>query len=556
MSKINSGTPTSGPGSGDVVGPASSTDGDIALFDGTTGQLIKDGGVGLPLNDGELIIGDTAGDAQIGTITGGTGVTVTNGAGTITIDADNNGDVVGPASATDNAVARFDGATGKIIQDSNVIISDTDVVSGVTQLFIGDSPPANPYEIAIEDSIDGLIGQSIQNTSTGVSAGSNYQAIVEAGSADAFSYYGVNGVTDFSAGIDNSDSDNYKLTTGNSPSAGTVGFQVTPAGVFTLPAAPLDVPSGGTGLTTITDHGIMLGSGVGDVTPTAAPTDGELLIGSTGADPVLATPASSDSLLTITGGAGTLDITANEAVSSGAVLTDFAVVCGDGGARGVQTIASVGTTGQVLQSNGAGALPTFEDAAGGGVSGPVSSTDNALARWNGTDGDTLQDSTVIVSDNGEMTNASQPIFYAFLGTPDEDVTGDGTTYSLGDTDIGTALTEVTDRGDNFTPGASGGAFFTAPVTGIYQFNFSILIQDLTTSHIPTLMILTTADVYRFGNYSAGQPAGNFPLGFSICVPMTASDTAKFQILVTGSTKTINVQGGSDNRTNVSGFLIG
>lgn len=35
------------------------------------------------------------------------------------------GDVVGPASATDNAVARFDGTTGKLIQNSVVIIADT-----------------------------------------------------------------------------------------------------------------------------------------------------------------------------------------------------------------------------------------------------------------------------------------------------------------------------------------------------------------------------------------------------------------------------------------------
>ena len=35
------------------------------------------------------------------------------------------GDVAGPASATDNAVARFDGTTGKLIQNSVVTISDT-----------------------------------------------------------------------------------------------------------------------------------------------------------------------------------------------------------------------------------------------------------------------------------------------------------------------------------------------------------------------------------------------------------------------------------------------
>ena len=35
------------------------------------------------------------------------------------------GDVVGPASAVDNAIARFDATTGKLIQNSSAIISDT-----------------------------------------------------------------------------------------------------------------------------------------------------------------------------------------------------------------------------------------------------------------------------------------------------------------------------------------------------------------------------------------------------------------------------------------------
>jgi len=37
---------TAGGGSGDVVGPASATDHAVALFNGTTGKLVKDGGVG------------------------------------------------------------------------------------------------------------------------------------------------------------------------------------------------------------------------------------------------------------------------------------------------------------------------------------------------------------------------------------------------------------------------------------------------------------------------------------------------------------------------------
>ena len=44
------------------------------------------------------------------------------------------GDVVGPASATDNAIARFDTTTGKLLQNSVVAVGDTGAVTGVTTL--------------------------------------------------------------------------------------------------------------------------------------------------------------------------------------------------------------------------------------------------------------------------------------------------------------------------------------------------------------------------------------------------------------------------------------
>ena len=48
------------------------------------------------------------------------------------------GDVVGPASATDNAVVRFDGTTGKLVQNSVVTIADsTGDVTGVGALTMG-----------------------------------------------------------------------------------------------------------------------------------------------------------------------------------------------------------------------------------------------------------------------------------------------------------------------------------------------------------------------------------------------------------------------------------
>lgn len=51
-----------------------------------------------------------------------------NSSGVVTLlasSAGSNGDVVGPASATDNAIVRFDGTTGKLVQDSVVTVADT-----------------------------------------------------------------------------------------------------------------------------------------------------------------------------------------------------------------------------------------------------------------------------------------------------------------------------------------------------------------------------------------------------------------------------------------------
>ena len=48
-------------------------------------------------------------------------------------NTDAGGDVVGPSSATDNAIARFDTTTGKLIQNSIITVSDTGAITGVIE---------------------------------------------------------------------------------------------------------------------------------------------------------------------------------------------------------------------------------------------------------------------------------------------------------------------------------------------------------------------------------------------------------------------------------------
>jgi len=93
------------------------------------------GGTGqTSYTNGQLLIGNTTGNTLTkATLTAGTNISITNGSGSISIAATGTGtgDVVGPASATDNAVARFDLTTGKLIQNSGVTIDDTNNISGI-----------------------------------------------------------------------------------------------------------------------------------------------------------------------------------------------------------------------------------------------------------------------------------------------------------------------------------------------------------------------------------------------------------------------------------------
>jgi hypothetical protein len=68
------------------------------------------------------------------------------------------GDVVGPASATDNAISRFDATTGKLIQNSLVTVSDTGAISA-------------PVDASISGLTVGKGGTAVStNTAVGVSA--------------------------------------------------------------------------------------------------------------------------------------------------------------------------------------------------------------------------------------------------------------------------------------------------------------------------------------------------------------------------------------------------
>ena len=312
------------------------------------------------------------------------------------------GDVTGPSSATDNAIARYDATTGKLLQNSTVTVSDAGAVAAASLTLTTD--------LAIADGGTGSSTASAARTALGVDpAGTdNSTNVTLAGSLD------------------------YLTLSGQEITRGAIVLTTDVSG--TLPVA-----NGGSGATSLTDGGILLGSGTGAITAMAVLTDGQMIVGDGTGDPVAesgatlrasigvdaagtdnstdVTLAGSLDYLTISGqeitrGAivlttdvsGTLPIanggtnatsagaarTALGAAASGAnsditsitgLTTDLTVAQGGTGAgtfaangilfgNGTSAIGAtaVGTSGHVLTSNGSGVAPTFQAAGGGGAS--------------------------------------------------------------------------------------------------------------------------------------------------------------------------------------------
>jgi len=86
---------------------------------------VSGSGAGITVSPitGAVIVSNTG----VTSIVAGSNISISGATGAVTITATGfgTGDVTGPASATDNAIVRFDGTTGKLIQNSTVTIDDT-----------------------------------------------------------------------------------------------------------------------------------------------------------------------------------------------------------------------------------------------------------------------------------------------------------------------------------------------------------------------------------------------------------------------------------------------
>lgn len=149
--------------------------------------------------------------------------------------------------------------------------------------------------------------------------------------------------------------------------------------------------------------------------------------------------------------------------------------------------------------------------------------------------------------SGSITKPLQPCFLATNGTGATDVTGDGTTYTI------LWPTEIFDQDSNFASNT-----FTAPITGRYQLQASVLMKDLLTSHYSkTFSIVTSNRTYTYerdGAATTDTAYTFYSLIMTVLADMDINDTAIVQVTISGGTKTVDVFAGASHNT-FSGSLI-
>jgi len=119
------------------------------------------------------------------------------------------GDVTGPGSATDNAIARFDLTTGKIIQNSGVIIDDSDNVTGVAEF-------TSAGTASINDSANFATTINTGTSTGAVTIGSSNAGAIGVQSGTSV---GLTGVTNINVSANNATN----INTGTSTGAVTIG---------------------------------------------------------------------------------------------------------------------------------------------------------------------------------------------------------------------------------------------------------------------------------------------------------------------------------------------
>ena len=332
--------------------PNSATSGAITL----AGILdVTSGGTGssiVPTN-GQLLVGNGT-NFTVATVTSGTGISTTVGAGTFQI---NNTGVTSNVAGTGISVSGATGAvtvsnTGVLSIKANAGTAETGAITFLngTNVSIVDSP-AGTFTINVATGAGGVTTFSAGTTGLTPSAATS-GAVTLAGTLIA-----ANGGTGFSsytigdliyAGTSTTFTKLSDIATGNVLLSGGVG--VAPSygkvSLTTAVSGVLPIANGGTNSSTaLTNNRIMVSSG-GAIVVAGALTNGQLLIGSTGAAPVAASITGTTNQVTVTNGTGAITLsTPSTFIAPGSVASTSTLAAGTLFSTGTSaTVSAAGTT--------------------------------------------------------------------------------------------------------------------------------------------------------------------------------------------------------------------
>lgn len=299
---------------------------------------------------------------------------------------------------------------------------------------------------------------------------------------------------------------------------GTISFNATGSGTTNIGATS---NSGTISIGNTSSGAIAIDCGTAGITVGTTANAHATTVGST----------NSTSATTVQSGSGALNITS----TNGALTINSGT-----GTLGISTDASANTVN--VATGAAVKTATF------GSTNTTSST----AIKSGS-GNVNINSGFKVDSSGRNLNAVQPCFFAYRSSTVNDVTGDGTLYTV---IFNSVASPGFDQGSNFNTTTGT---FTAPVAGKYFLSFNITLSGLLVAHIDCQSLLVTTGVTiacNTFNPIAIAVSGTTIFGFSTIVSMAVNDTAVVKFVVSGGTKVVDVVSSSGvPQSNFSGYLL-
>ena len=514
--------------------------GDWAVYNGTAWQKVDNTESVVSVNGQTGVVVLTTTNVAEGTneyfttarartsVSAGTGITYDSGTGVITNSSPSlGGDVVGPTGATDNAIARFDTTTGKLLQNSVVTVSDTGATAGITTLAAVTSV-TTPI---VQASNSG--GLALKN-----SAGTT-QISMGAGGGDNLSINVATNINGANAQIDISPT-------------GTGHVHIKPSGTGGVEIAPT---SAGTMNNMVIGGTTPLAASVTDLSVTGTTsfdgsqgTSGQVLTSAgTGATPTWTTPTTG----TVTAVTGTAPV-----VSSGGTTPAISMAAATSSVNGYLTSTDWNTFNSKTSNTGtvtsvAASVPSFLSVSGSPIttSGTlaISYSGTALPVANGGTGLTSVTSTQIPYGNGTGALSTSA-----------NLTFDGTNLTVGNGynlnknvgfEAGIASTSdatfnsgsyVTFNVENYQRGTSFSTtnyYFTAPVTGYYIFTVGLYFTNsggatggMQAGFVKNGSFISSAggDAQGLISCTPNSLGGTIQLATSMVISLAAGDTVGVQ----------------------------